>query len=195
MNEKTSENKENQQYVFQFECSEKWENLTETEDEKIRHCRLCSKNVHLVQNDNEFNSNAEKGNCIYYAALRTAGIVAPVEGSEEFLVEPIKAKPKLLPEIFRFTVLFFLMFPLVSFLPLFVQKTMTRSQTSGGDIIDYDWQVRTFYGFLSASKYPQPEENFAFYFLLNFALACFYSLTAAYFVNLIFKKFRRKIKR
>lgn len=72
--------KETEKYVFKFECAESWENLTETEDENIRHCQRCDKNVHLVQNIEGFVSNADRGNCIYSVPLRTAGIpVVPEE--------------------------------------------------------------------------------------------------------------------
>lgn len=69
--------RKNEQYVFKFECAESWENLTETADENIRHCGQCDKNVHLARNAEEFNTNAEKGNCIYVAPMRTAGIPLP----------------------------------------------------------------------------------------------------------------------
>lgn len=181
MNEKTSEYKETEQYVFQFECLEKWENLTETADEKIRHCQRCSKNVHLVQNRNEFAENAEKGNCVYAIAIRTAGIAIPPDKYEHR--KPVELRiVRALPIRYRFfqLVLFFIVaLPLVSFLPLFIQKTMTRSQTASGDVIDYGWKFRTFYAFMSNYEYFRPEENFFFWLVMNFGLACLYALVVA----------------
>ncbi|HQU81996.1 MAG TPA: hypothetical protein PKY59_02665 [Pyrinomonadaceae bacterium] len=62
------------QYVFKFECSQKWEDLTATDDEKVRYCGQCGNNVFSVKKNEELNSNAEKGNCIYFPPMRTAGI-------------------------------------------------------------------------------------------------------------------------
>ena len=93
--------------------------------------------------------------------------------------------------IFQYAVLFVVAFPLVSFLPLFIERTMTRSQTSGGDVIDYDWKIRTFYGFLSDSKFSRPEEDFVFYLAVNIAFAFLYSFIIAFFLNRKIKKFRQ----
>lgn len=62
------------QYVFKFECSRNWDDLATTDNEKIRYCGQCGNNVFSVQNNEELNSNAEKGNCIYFPPLQTAGI-------------------------------------------------------------------------------------------------------------------------
>lgn len=69
--------KETEKYVFKFECAESWENLTETENKNIRHCQQCNKNVHLVQNSEDFAANAEKGNCVFSLPIRTAGMPMP----------------------------------------------------------------------------------------------------------------------
>lgn len=71
------------QYVFKFECDEVWETLTETQDDKIRHCQRCDKNVYSVQNPEEFNANAEKGNCVFSLPMRTAGIPFMPDESEK----------------------------------------------------------------------------------------------------------------
>ena len=91
----------------------------------------------------------------------------------------------------KFAVLFVIALIFVSFLPLFIEQTMTRSQTSGnsGDIIHWSWKIRTFYGFLSDSKFLRPEENFAFYLFVNTVLAFLYSFIIAFFLNRIIKKF------
>ncbi len=174
--------KKNGQYVFKFECSEVWETLTETEDENIRHCQRCDKNVHFVQNHEEFVPDPAKGNCIYSFAFRTAGVIVPPEGYEE---KQAKNEPKFIKRIFQFVVLFVAALPIVSFLPLYVERTMTRSQTSGGDIIDYEWKIRTLYGFLSNYNYFRPEEYFAFLLAVNLGLACLYAFLIALVIVLL----------
>lgn len=93
-----------------------------------------------------------------------------------------------------FAALFIIAFPLVSFLPLFVERTMTRSQTSGGsgDTIDWSWKIRTFYDLSSNLKFSRPEENFAFYLAVNIVLALLYSFVFAFFLNWAIKKFTAK---
>ena len=199
MNEENSENKTVEQYVFKFECSERWENLAETEDATVRHCQRCNKNVHSVQNYNEFIANAEKGNCVYAPEIRTAGIPVRPEIYEN--QKPVETgKVRALPlsyRLFQLVFFFIIALPIISFLPLFIQKTMTRSQASGGDVIDYDWKFRTFYGFLSNYAYFRPEENFFFWLMVNFCLACFYAFVVAFvivFISMLnwHRKFSRK---
>lgn len=66
--------KDVKQYVFKFECSQNWDDLTKTSNEKVRYCGQCGNDVFSVQNDEELNSNAEKGRCVYLPPMRTAGI-------------------------------------------------------------------------------------------------------------------------
>lgn len=176
------------QSVFKFECAEVWETLTETQDKNIRHCGRCDKNVHLVQNHNEFIINAEKGNCIYFPEIRTAGI--PVQ-QEEIIESQTAVKPKFLMRL-KFFVLFVAALPIVAFLPLFIERTMIRSQTSGGDVIDYEWKIRTFYGFLSSYNYFRPEEYFAVSLVVNLILAFVYAFIAALVVALLISIVKRR---
>lgn len=66
--------KEAKKFVFKFECSQNWDDLAATDNEKVRHCRQCETAVFSVQNDGELISNAEKGRCVYVPPMRTAGI-------------------------------------------------------------------------------------------------------------------------
>ena len=68
---------ETEKYVFKFECKESWENLTETANKNIRHCQRCDKNVHLARNSEDFNANSEKGNCVFAAPVKMAGMPMP----------------------------------------------------------------------------------------------------------------------
>jgi len=67
-------NKDAKQYVFKFECSQNWDDLTITNNEKVRHCGQCGNDVFSVKTDEELNSNAKKGRCVYVPPMRTAGI-------------------------------------------------------------------------------------------------------------------------
>ena len=67
-------NEKLKRYVFKFECSQIWENLIETDDERVRHCGQCATSVFAIENDYELMANAENGHCIYSIPMRTAGI-------------------------------------------------------------------------------------------------------------------------
>lgn len=94
---------------------------------------------------------------------------------------------------FRSAVLFFGSLIPVSFLPLYLKRTMTRSQTPRGDVIDYDWKIRTLYGYISDYDYFRPEENFVFYLGVNIALACVYAfiISGGVFLLATFMKKRK----
>ncbi len=70
-------------YVFTFECSQTWESLTETGDERVRHCENCGNDIFSVQDDAELLSNAVKGRCVYLPPMRTAGIPFMPDESEK----------------------------------------------------------------------------------------------------------------
>ncbi len=61
--------------TFAFECPRKWKALRRSPDKKVRRCTLCSREVHLVENAEEWKERTEKGDCI---ALR-----APVRGAKQ----------------------------------------------------------------------------------------------------------------
>ena len=195
--------KEAKQYVFKFECAENWENLTETPDENIRHCQRCSNNVHLVRNDDDFTERAQKGNCVYALQMRTAGIPArpevfehwqPKENRKPEEPEKVRALP-LWVRFFQFALSFFAALPLVSFLPFYIQRTITRSQTSGGDVIDYGWKARTLYGYIFDYNYFRPEEYYALYLAVNIVLACVFALVIAFVIVLfIMSRDSRRIR-
>lgn len=93
----------------------------------------------------------------------------------------------------QFAVLFIVAAPFVSFLPLYIQRTMTRYQMSGGggDVIDYAWKIRTLYGYLSDYNYFRPEENFSFWLAVNLGLAGVYSFVIA-LVLVLFLVYRKR---
>jgi hypothetical protein len=92
----------------------------------------------------------------------------------------------MLKRILQFLAAFIIALPLVSFLPLYIQKTMTRSMTAGGDVIDYDWKINTLYGFFSERRFFRPEEDFAVWLGVNLGLACLYAFVIALVAVLFF---------
>ena len=104
----------------------------------------------------------------------------------------------MLKRLIQFAALFVIALPFVSFLPLYIRRAMTRSQTSGGDIIDYEWKIITLYDFLSNYIYYRSEEDFSFWYAVNLGLACFYAFIFALIVILllVYRKHRKdKIKK
>ncbi|WP_462137562.1 hypothetical protein [Candidatus Mycalebacterium sp.] len=49
---------------FAFKCPLLWESLSETEDEKIRFCGECKRNVYICENDEELTKHAQRGDCV-----------------------------------------------------------------------------------------------------------------------------------
>lgn len=62
-------------------------------------------------------------------------------------------------------------------LPLYLARTMTRSQTSdgGGDQIAWGWELHTLRGFYKAMTYMRPEEQPQQMLALNLVLAVVYA--------------------
>ena len=49
---------------FQFRCPMAWGIMLQTEDERTRFCYACNKYVYYVEDYNEAQNEADKGNCI-----------------------------------------------------------------------------------------------------------------------------------
>ena len=50
--------------VFAFKCTAKWNELMSTEDDKIRFCSECQKEVHLCEDDQELVKSVRLNRCI-----------------------------------------------------------------------------------------------------------------------------------
>ena len=57
--------------AFEFLCSKKWNDLNPTDIPNVRHCGICSENVHWSDNPEEFVANAKLGRCV---AVPTQGL-------------------------------------------------------------------------------------------------------------------------
>lgn len=49
---------------FAFKCPKDWENLSATDNSKVRFCDVCSENVFFCETDEETIANALDGKCI-----------------------------------------------------------------------------------------------------------------------------------
>ncbi len=56
--------------TFAFECPRTWEDLSETKDSKVRNCRHCRRDVHLVETNAEWTQRLAEGACV---AVRSPG--------------------------------------------------------------------------------------------------------------------------
>ncbi len=52
--------------VWEFKCSKNWEDLTPTENPKVRACDACQENVYFCASADELNHNARKGFCVAF---------------------------------------------------------------------------------------------------------------------------------
>ena len=53
--------------LYLFQCDQKWEDLLPTKEEKVRFCQTCSKNIHQVDNAEEFEERANQNQCVFYS--------------------------------------------------------------------------------------------------------------------------------
>jgi hypothetical protein len=49
---------------FAFECPRHWSELTKTDRENVRLCHVCSEEVYLYTNSNELSENKHKRHCV-----------------------------------------------------------------------------------------------------------------------------------
>jgi hypothetical protein len=55
---------ENCEVQFRFRCPKQWEQLTATDDAKVRFCGVCEKNVFLCESRAELLECTREGRCI-----------------------------------------------------------------------------------------------------------------------------------
>jgi uncharacterized protein (TIGR02996 family) len=74
--------------AFAFECPKDWAGMTPTDDERVRQCTACGKNVHFCDTVGEARNHAWVGDCVAVNVARSrtpgdlempmmAGIIAP----------------------------------------------------------------------------------------------------------------------
>ena len=47
-----------------FRCSKKWNELEETDDDRVKLCNQCNESVHLAENMDELDTHSEHGRCV-----------------------------------------------------------------------------------------------------------------------------------
>jgi hypothetical protein len=62
-------------WVFQFQCPQRWERLAVTDDPQVRTCDVCLKEVYLCATDEEVVRHATLGHCV---------AIAPKESEEDY---------------------------------------------------------------------------------------------------------------
>jgi hypothetical protein len=55
---------ENCAWKFRFQCPERWVNFATTNDDRVRFCSVCSRQVYLCSDDAEVVRHAKLGHCI-----------------------------------------------------------------------------------------------------------------------------------
>jgi hypothetical protein len=56
---------------FAFKCDKKWDDLEETQEELIRFCNMCEKEVHFCEDDDELARNVRLNRCVAFNKLET----------------------------------------------------------------------------------------------------------------------------
>lgn len=55
---------------FAFKCDMKWDDLSETEDEDIRFCNSCEKEVYFCINDDELARAVRLNRCVAFVRMQ-----------------------------------------------------------------------------------------------------------------------------
>ena len=86
--------------------------------------------------------------------------------------------------------IFVLALGLVPWLPLYVERTMTRASVvgHGGDVITYGWRLRALVGFWQDFGYMRAEQSPAVYLGFNLALALAYAAGATVAVRALLRR-------
>jgi flagellar biogenesis protein FliO len=93
--------------------------------------------------------------------------------------------------LFRFVIGLMAALLLVPFLPLYVERTMMRSLSSGGDIIDWGWQLRTLHDFWANARYFGSDQQPGFWLMVNLVLGLGYALAIALTLDWFFTRRKR----
>lgn len=55
---------------FAFKCEAKWDDLSETEDEDVRFCNSCEKEVYFCINDDELARAVRLNRCVAFVRMQ-----------------------------------------------------------------------------------------------------------------------------
>ena len=75
---------------FAYRCNQRWENLTITEDNNIRFCHDCEKEVHRCLTDDELVRSVRLNRCIAITVTAHQGVKLdqPVEMVGDLTIDP-----------------------------------------------------------------------------------------------------------
>lgn len=123
-------------------------------------------------------------------SLRRADCLA---GRSKLRKEPENVMKRLL----RFAMVYLAALALVWFLPLYVERTMTRSRVldHAGDVIEWGWRLTTLQNYCSNYSYFRPEEQPALWLAVNSALALTYALLIAISIDEFSVRWERRAGR
>lgn len=81
---------------------------------------------------------------------------------------------------------------ILPFLPVCIERTMTRSfhSGSGGDTISWGWELLSLIRFLSDYRYIRPEQQPAVWLTVNIALLLIYAIAIAVAADRVLARFR-----
>lgn len=90
----------------------------------------------------------------------------------------------------RFVAVFAVALPLVTFLPLYVEQTMTHIMFADGrgGAIEWNWKICTLWTFWSDYRYFRHHPHPELWIALNVALAIAYALIIALFAGWFFRR-------
>src|SRR4030088_2921359 len=94
----------------------------------------------------------------------------------------------------RFAMVFAVGLAFVSFLPLYIERTMTHVMFAhgGGGAIGWGWEICTLRRLWVNCQYPRREQNPAFWLTVNVALAITYALLLAFCVEIFLARRARR---
>jgi hypothetical protein len=76
-----------------FKCPLKFEGLQETEDEKVRFCTKCEKNVYHCDNQEERDMRRKNKQCVAFF-VKIDDLIDEWMGEDEYIPDDIDANPE-----------------------------------------------------------------------------------------------------
>lgn len=96
--------------------------------------------------------------------------------------------------LLRFIVVLVVALAFVSFLPLYIERTMLRSWRTDhvGDVIEWGWKICSLREFWADYPYISREQDPVFWLRVNLALAVLYGLIATLILDRLLQRWLRK---
>lgn len=64
---------------FHFTCPQLWNRLIPTNNDRVRHCPACNRDVHLASTQEDFSRHRDEGHCIAVRVTEPDGTADPEE--------------------------------------------------------------------------------------------------------------------